>query len=254
MTAMIRTQKVCDAIVSHLEKLILEGALRPGEKLAGERELAQRFDVSRPSLRDAIEKLTARGLLRVTRSGTYVAEFLTPMMRPLASLLADNPRGAADYFEFRQGVESQAARMAALNATSVDKTTIRNHIKLMRDLQKEGDPDREAQADVDFHMAIYEAGHNVVMLHVMRALGELLRNNIFYNRKTLYERPGVCESLLEQHGAIADAVLAGDPDVAEKAARTHIGYTFGQVEDIRRDSRRLEVSLLRVGRGDLLAD
>lgn len=253
MSAVIRTQKVCDAIVAHLEKLILEGALRPGEKLAGERELALRFDVSRPSLRDAIEVLSGRGLLRVTRTGTFVAEFLSPMMQPLASLLANNPRAAADYFEFRQGVEAQAARIAAVNATSVDKQAIRARIKQMRDMQKDSDLDREAQADVDFHMAIYEAGHNVVMLHVMRALGDLLRNNIFYNRKTLYERPGVSENLLLQHIAIADAVIAGLPDVAEKAAGDHIAYTFGQVEDIQRDSKRLEVSLMRVGRSDLLA-
>ncbi len=251
---MIRTQKVCDAIVCHLEKLILEGALRPGEKLAGERELAQRFDVSRPSLRDAIEKLTARGLLRVTRNGTYVADFLTPMMQPLASLLTNNPRASADYFEFRQVVEAQAARIAAINATSVDKQTIRAHMARMIEAQKEGDPDLEAQADVSFHLAIYEAGHNVVFLHVMRALGDLLRNNIFYNRKNLYERPGVREKLLEQHAVIAEAVIKGDADAAEAAAADHISYTFGQVEDIERDSKRLEVSLLRVGRNDLLAN
>lgn len=251
---MIRTQKVCDAIVCHLEKLILEGALRPGEKLAGERELAQRFDVSRPSLRDAIEKLTARGLLRVTRNGTYVADFLTPMMQPLASLLTNNPRASADYFEFRQVVEAQAARIAAINATSVDKQTIRAHMARMIEAQREGDPDLEAQADVSFHLAIYEAGHNVVFLHVMRALGDLLRNNIFYNRKNLYERPGVREKLLEQHAVIAEAVIKGDADAAETAAADHISYTFGQVEDIERDSKRLEVSLLRVGRNDLLAN
>lgn len=250
---MIRTQKVSDAIVLHLEKLILEGALRPGEKLAGERELAQRFDVSRPSLHDAIEKLTARGLLRVARNGTYVADFLSPMMQPLASLLTNNPRASADYFEFRQGVETQAARIAAKNATGPDKQAIRAHVERMRKMQKDASPELEAQADVDFHMAIYEAGHNVVVLHVMRALGDLLRNNIFYNRRTLYERPGVREKLLEQHEAIAAAVTAGDADAAEAAAAGHIAYTFGQVEDIQRDSKRLEVSLLRIGRSDLLA-
>ncbi len=205
-------------------------------------------------MREAIEKLTARGLLRVTRSGTYVAEFLTPMMQPLASLMAGNPRAAADYFEFRQGVESQAARIAALNATSVDKQTISARVKHLRDMQKEGDPERETLADVDFHLAIYEAGHNVVMLHVMRALGDLLRNNIFYSRRALYERAGVREKLLEQHIAIADAVMAGDAEAAAKAAGSHIAYTHGQVQDIQRDNKRLEVSLLRVGRSDLLAD
>ena len=86
----IRTQKIADVIATHIEKLILEGALRPGEKLAPERELAQKLDVSRPSLRDAIEKLAERGLLTATRGGTYVAQFLSPMMKPLANLYRDN--------------------------------------------------------------------------------------------------------------------------------------------------------------------
>ncbi len=107
---------------------------------------------------------------------------------------------------------------------------------------------------MDFHLSIYEAGHNVVMLHVMRALGDLLRNNIFYSRRALYERAGVREKLLEQHIAIADAVMAGDAEAAAKAAGSHIAYTHGQVQDIQRDNKRLEVSLLRVGRSDLLAD
>src|SRR5688572_3589798 len=95
----IRTQRVSDAIASRIEKLILEGALRPGEKLASERELAQRLDVSRPSLREAIEKLVDRGLLTATRGGTSVAEFLRPMMTPLANLYRDHQNAAADYLE-----------------------------------------------------------------------------------------------------------------------------------------------------------
>jgi GntR family transcriptional repressor for pyruvate dehydrogenase complex len=250
---MIRTQKIGDAIACHIEKMILEGALRPGEKLAAERDLAQRFDVSRPSLREALDLLAERGLLKTTRNGTYVAEFLTPLMQPLALLLDNNPRAATDYFEFRVGVEAQAARAAAVKATSIDKQVIRGRIAHLHGAQKAGDVAREAQADVDFHIAIYEAAHNVVMLHVMRALGELLRSNIFYNRQTLFSRPGVREKLLEQHIVIADAVLAGKPDAAEKAAADHIRFTQKEVDAIQLDSRRLETSLLRVGRSDVVA-
>ena len=77
---------MADTIAAHLERLILEGALRPGEKLASERDLASKLDVSRPSLRDAIDKLAERGLLTATRGGTYVAQFLSPVMKPLANL------------------------------------------------------------------------------------------------------------------------------------------------------------------------
>jgi GntR family transcriptional repressor for pyruvate dehydrogenase complex len=250
----IRAQKIADVIALHIERLILEGALRPGEKLASDRELAVKFDVSRPSLREAIEKLAQRGLLTATRGGTYVAQFLTPIMEPLASLYRDNQNAAADYFEFRQSVEAQAARSAALRATDVDKTAIRNCLKDMRKAHKLANPAKEAEADVNLRMLVYEAGHNMVVLHVMRALSELLRNNIFFNRENLYSRTGVREKLLMQHLAIGDAIVAGDPDVAEAAAAEHIRFVFSTVEEIQRANKRLKTSLMRVGRGDLLAN
>src|SRR5208283_5209406 len=72
----VRNLKLADAIAEHLEQLILEGALRPGEKLAAERELAERLEVSRPSLREALERLQARGLLETSKSGTFVTKFM----------------------------------------------------------------------------------------------------------------------------------------------------------------------------------
>jgi GntR family transcriptional repressor for pyruvate dehydrogenase complex len=115
------------------------------------------------------------------------------------------------------------------------------------------DPTQEGDADVDLHLLIYEASHNVVLLHIMRALADLLRNDIFYNRAQLYLREGVRDQLLEQHLAIARAVIAGKPKDAEAAAAEHIRFTFETVEEIRRDTARLETSLSRVNRNDFLA-
>ncbi|WP_290994630.1 FCD domain-containing protein [Hyphomicrobium sp.] len=254
MSNVVRTQKIADTIALHIERLILEGALRPGEKLASERDLAVALDVSRPSLREAMDKLVERGLLKATRGGTYVAPFLTPLIAPLASLYRDKEDAAADYFEFRRWVEAQAARSAALRATDVDKAAIRSCVAQMRKAHKLSDPTEEAHADVSLHILVYEASHNLIVLHVMRALSELLRNNIFFNRHNLYLRTGVRDQLLTQHIAIAEAVLAGNPDLAEAAAADHIQYVFGTVEEIRNDSRRLETSLTRIGRSNLIAD
>ena len=249
----VRTPKISDALATHIENLILEGALRPGEKLAPERELAGKFEVSRPSLRLAIEKLTGRGLLKPTRNGTYVAQFLSPMMTPLANLYRGNPNAFADYFELRQWVEAEAARAAAFRATKVEKAAIRACLNLMRKAHKIEDPAQEAQADVNLHMLVYEASHNFVVLHVMRALSELLRNNIFFNREHLYRRDGVRDNLLAQHIEIGDAVVAGDARRAEAAARAHIRFVFGAVEELHRDNKRLKTSMLRVGRNALVS-
>lgn len=253
MTERIKPQRVAEAIADHIEKLILQGVLRPGERLTPERELAEKLDVSRPSLREAIDMLSARGLLVTTRGGTHVAQFLSPLLKPLASLLEDNPQVTADYFEFRQGVDGQAARYAAMRASDLDKETIRSCIERMKKAHEIEDPTQESQADVDLHLAVYEAGHNAVVLHIMRGLAELLRTNIFYSRRQLYERSSVRAKLLAQHVAIADAILAGNPKAAEAAAIDHVRFTFNSVEDILRDSMRLKASLLRVEREDYLA-
>ena len=250
----VRSPKISDALATHIENLILEGALRPGEKLAPERDLALKLEVSRPSLRDAIEKLTARGLLKPARNGTYVAQFLSPMMTPLANLYRGNSNAFADYFELRQWVEAEAARAAAQRATKIEKAAIRACLILMRKAHKIEDPSQEAQADVNLHMLVYEASHNFVVLHVMRALSELLRNNIFFNREHLYLRPGVRENLLAQHIEIGEAVLAANPKRAEAAARAHISFVFGAVEELHRDNKRLKTSLLRVGRSNLVSN
>lgn len=250
----IRTQRVADAIAGRIEKLILEGALRPGEKLASERDLAQRLDVSRPSLREAIDKLVKRGLLTANRSGTAVAEFLTPMMTPLANLYREHPNAAADYLEFRKCVEAKAARYAAERATTVDRNAIRNCLAEMRKAHKITDPAREAEADANLHLLIYEASHNFVVLHVMRGLSELLRDNVFFNREHLYKLAGVREKVLAQHLAIGKAVIEGLPDEAEHAATAHIEFVFGTVEELRQDKERLKCSMSRVGRRAFLAE
>lgn len=251
---MIRPERLADAIAEHLEKLILEGVLRPGEKLAAERELALKLDVSRPCLREALEHLHRKGLIETSKAGTVVAQFLAPLSRPLAELFSDKPRVTADYFEYRTIIEAQAAALAATRATEVDRGTLKRCCERMKKAHEIEDPTEEANVDVELHQLIYEAAHNVVLLHVMRVFGELLRSDIFYNRVQLYRRFGVREQLLKQHLAIAAGVLKGDPRAAEKAASDHINFTFQTIEDIRRDEERVEVSLRRVSRSDLLAD
>lgn len=254
LSNVVRTPKISEAMAGHIEKLILEGVLRPGERLAPERELAEKLEISRPSLREALEILEGRGLLVSGRSGTFVAQFLSPLFRPLATLLRDKPRVTADYFEFRRIQEAHAARFAAMRATDVDRQAIQQCMERMKKAHRLDDPTQEGDADVDLHLMIYEASHNVVLLHVMRALADLLRNDIFYNRAQLYLRDGVRDQLLEQHLAIAGAVIAGRPKDAEAAAAEHVRFTFETVEEIRRDNLRLETSLSRVNRSDFLAD
>ncbi len=254
MTEFVKPVRLADAISGRIEKMILEGVIRPGEKLIAERELAEKLGVSRPSLRDALEKLEEKGLLKTTRLGTHVAQFLAPFDAPLSALFGEDPRVSADYFEYRTIMESNSARLAALRLTDVDRKAIQNCLNRIHLAHAKDDPDDEAEADADLHLTIYEASHNVVLLHIMRVISGMVRKGVFYNRERLYRRPGVRDMLLAQHVEIADAVLAADPARAERAAAGHIKFVFDTIEDIRRDELRLAESQRRIERQDLLAD
>ncbi|WP_082914590.1 FCD domain-containing protein [Paramagnetospirillum marisnigri] len=253
MTDPIRPAKLADTIADRLEQLILEGSLRPGERLLAERELAQRFDVSRPSLREALEKLEKRGMLTSGRGGaTYVAPLLGEgFTEPLYAALASRPETTFDYLEFRRFVEGSAAYYAALRGTEIDRDIVRQRFETMEAAHGKDDSSDEAEADADLHLAVYEASHNLVMLHIMRSLSDMLRKDVFYNRAKLYQRQGVRELLLEQHRAIYLAVMAGDPDAAKAAAEAHIDFTRAALMEIAEADARLEVSLRRFANADL---
>jgi GntR family transcriptional repressor for pyruvate dehydrogenase complex len=255
MTNPIRPTKLADTIAERLEQLILEGSLRPGEKLLPERELAARFDVSRPSLREALEKLESRGMVRSGKGGaTYVAPLLgDSFTEPLFSALQSRPETTFDYLEFRSIVEGSAAYLAALRSTDVDRELVRSCFEAMEKAHGQEDPSDEADADADFHLSIYEASHNLMMLHIMRALSDMLRKDVFYNRAKLYQRQGVRELLLEQHRAVYQAVIAGDPVAARTAAESHVHFTRDALMEIAKADARLEVSLRRMARSDIVA-
>jgi GntR family transcriptional regulator, transcriptional repressor for pyruvate dehydrogenase complex len=248
----IKPMRIAEAIADHLERLIFEGVLRPGERLVAERDLAQRLGVSRPSLRDALVLLEQRGLVKTDRHGSRITEFLRPLTQPLELLIQSNARASLDYMEFRGVIESAAAAFAAERATQLDRAAITAILTRMQAAHGQLDPAEEAEADAELHLATYEAAHNVVILHVMRAFSEMLRRDVFYSRAQLYALPGVRDSLLAQHTAIGEAIIRGDAEAARAAAAEHIAFTRRTLEEARQADARLAVCLHRMGRQDLV--
>ena len=131
----IRQRRLSDDIVEQLEGMILEGTLKSGERLPAERALAEQFGVSRPSLREAIHKLSAKGLL-VSRQGggNYVATSLgSTFSDPLLQLLESNPEAQRDLLEFRHTLEASCAFYAASRATEMDRERLRLAFERLQD-------------------------------------------------------------------------------------------------------------------------
>lgn len=236
----VKSPKLSDAIVLQLEARILEGTLKPGERLPPERELAQRLDVSRPSLREALQKLETLGLVETRQGGgTYVSPVLAPTLTdPLVQLFQRHPETVYDLLEFRQALEGIAAYYAAVRATEADREILERRSAAMEDAHRREDPVSEAEADAELHLSIAEAAHNVVLLHIMRGLFDLLRRGIVSSRERLYTREGVREVLLRQHRELCQAVLEGNSDAARTAAHDHLVFVEGTLREIDREEER----------------
>jgi GntR family transcriptional repressor for pyruvate dehydrogenase complex len=222
----VQQEKLSHGVVKQIEGLILRGILRPGERLPSERELSERMEVSRPSLREALADLQDRGLLTSKAgAGVYVADVLGSAFSPaLVTLFATHDEAVFDYISFRRDMEGLAAERAARLASDTDLKVINTIFEKMEAAHQKRNPSDEAHLDADFHLAIIEASHNMIMLHMMRSMFELLREGVFYNRTVMFKQRMTRDALLDQHRAINAALQRRDPDGARAAIESHLRF------------------------------
>lgn len=250
--ARVKQPKISDIITQELERLILEGTFKPGQKLPPERELAERFEVSRPSLREAIQKLAARGVLSSKHGGgTYVSEQLgSSFTDPLQALLSSHEEFLYDQLEFRDALEGLSAYYAALRATDTDKMMLTKRYQALVEANQQENSEQESKLDAAFHMAIAECAHNVVLLHTLRSLFSTLEQSISANLTNLFEKKDARGQVMAQHQALYEAIMASKPEEARAAVHAHLVFVEDNLLEMRREASRLQRSLRRSESGD----
>lgn len=220
-------------IMRKLETALLDGTWPVGARLPAERVLAERHDVARNTIREAIQRLAARGLLQSRRgAGVYVTDQLrTGIASPWGQLVADHPALRDDILEFRRVLEGATAYFAALRADSADLKRIRALMKELERSRKVDDKAGEASADARLHDAIAQASHNTMFLHLHTSVLGMLREHITINGTGLREADAASSDLLLlQHRTLCEAILARRPEEARTAMQTHIDFVRSKVE------------------------
>lgn len=239
--------RVSDIIMQELESMILDGTFTAGQKLPPERELAERFEVSRPSLREAIQKLAARGVVHSKHGGgTYVSEQVgSSFSDPLLELLSAHDEFLYDQLEFRDALEGLSAYYAALRATDADKAKLTQCYEALVEANLNQDASQESKLDTEFHMAIAECAHNVVLLHTLRGLCSTLEKSISANLSSLFERKDAREHVMTHHKTLYEAIMAGKADEARAAVHSHLVFVEDNLLNMRREESRIQRSLRR---------
>ncbi len=174
-----------------------------------------------------------------------------PATDPLARLLQAHPETVFDYFEFRRVMAGNAAALAAERATQEDLARLRACMDAMEKAHALDDPAQEAATDAEFHLAVYESAHNLVMSQVMHRIFDMLKVGVFYDRIDLYRRRGVRDAFLRQHQAIWQAIASGNPEAARTMAEAHINSTEESLREAQFANSRRDVALRRRAGSDL---
>ena len=204
-----------------LREQLLSGAITPGDRLAGERELADQLGVSRPMLREALRALAVLGLVEI-RQG-----FGTVVRRADVSVLGDffafavtrHPSLVEDVMQARIAIECQAIRLACERATLTNFEELRAALDGI--IATIDDPDSGGLADHRFHAALVTAGHSETLGTLYGAITGLLLRSHCDRRKLLSKIDDGRTYLINHHRRVFDTVVARDPNQADAILREH---------------------------------
>lgn len=246
----LKQAKLSDVIQNKLEAMIVEGSLEAGQKLPPERELAAQFEVSRPSLREAIQKLEVKGLVtRKQGGGTFVAKnILSGLSDPLFDLMSKNPESQFDLLEFRHGIEGMSAYYAAMRGTQADFKEIEKKHLAIADAQIENNFKVEANAVFEFYLAICAASHNAIILQLAKSMAPLLIDNIEQNLTVLNKKPGTIEQIGDYRKKLFDAIVSGQPQKAWGASHRQLAFIEEILLKLTQEQSRMERSMRRMQR------
>lgn len=224
-----RTDTLRNEVAEHIKGLVKNGQLKPGERLPTEREMAQKFGVSRTVIRDAVKTLVGVGILEVKHGvGIFVGIMNSnTVARQLSSLLINENDTIENLFGVRMVLETAAAGWAAEKKTHSDLPRIFNFIKESKRLLIESN-DLESYwlHDHNFHLLVAELSANPVAVRLMENLLDLLQET----RHLSIAIPGRNNLSVEEHIKILEAILQGQAETARLMMQGHLDSVLKSIK------------------------
>lgn len=209
------TTDICQKMIDH----VVNGDWKEGEQIPPERELCQKLGVGRSSLREAMKALEVLGMIEMrVGEGTFICRRSDFLSHPLLWAIAGSGVTEADeLIEARKLIEAELAGLASVRSTPDDLKQIGIHLDAMEtSLENAG---AFLQADIAFHIAVGQAGHNRILLNSLHLIRNLMKEWV---STSLGQHPFVAEEALEQHRTIFVAVAKRNPMKAREAMEIHL--------------------------------
>ena len=215
----IKKVRVGEQVFRQMKGLLISGEWRPGDKLPSETELAEQFGISRITVRQALERLSALNLIE-TRLGEGSFVKTVEIDQPLDNLISIAYLGTktqSQVLEFRTILEVASAGLAAIRAGDEDLLLLQENLSHMKAIAAQKDDDAFSDLDLEFHTAIGQITKNPLIIRTNSILRDVLEPSM----KEVIQRMGY-ETALRYHAQIIDAIRQKDSALAEDLMRKHI--------------------------------
>ena len=218
----VKRRRLHEPVAEQIRQAIFRGSIRAGHKLPPEREMAEHFQTSRVTLKEALRALEKEGLIMIRRGGrggAFVADFdnaLNALADLLSTVVKLGSAKSANLTEMRSIFEPEITRLATLRATPEDISAIEAVLIAQEKELESGELSRKL--DMWFHRCIAEAAHNPVMNIVVNAVNQSTRDPILRSKQTVEMRTRVVTS----HRDIFQAVRSGNSEHAKRVMTSHL--------------------------------
>jgi len=222
----IQAKKIYEEVVEQIRQLMENGTLKPGDKLLSERELAEKLQVSRASVREALRALEMMGFVEIKAGGgTFIKETSgDEIIQPLAMFLSIEKGSFFEIYEIRKIFEIASAHLAAQRATPVDLAKIEDNLEKMKAALTDDDSEKGEDSDAAFHFSIAEATQNGWLLRLLNTISDSFHKSISAARRQLYLTPGYPQILMDQHTKIFEAIRDRNSSLAQKVMLEHLNF------------------------------
>jgi len=220
----ISPKKISSQIAEQIRSSILAGEFSPGDKLPPERELAELFGVSRPSVREALNLLASSGLVESYQGGGTVVRSLVELStgNSLSELIKGEQARALDVIEVRKCMEAWTAYYAAQRALPED---LRKLEQIVLEMERNLEGMKPSQdLDANFHVIIAQATHNVVWLHLMQSIFDAMKEFQRGVWRVVYQTEEDHRVLFRHHREVFEAIRDRDAERARDAMLTHLTF------------------------------
>lgn len=232
-----------NTVVAHLEELVV-GESEPGMQLASEADLADRFGVSRLTIREGLKVLAGRGLVELTRGRRPTVRYpdSSVLSSHLAIAIRRDPRAALELLAIRQSLEVLSASAAARNASRAALAAVEAALDSMSNAASAMDGSAECikrynDADVGFHEALALASGNRMLAQILESLSESLHQSFSMSFAGFMAKGRAIEEAVEEHRKILKCVLERDSRGAETAMRIHLRSAESDLKAVMRGGK-----------------